>query len=268
MIFMHKWFSFFLIAFGLLAPSALAADGAQAHPHQPAPHQPAPQNHTAHWSYESDTGPAHWGGMNEHYSVCATGKQQSPIDFQGAYTASLSPIAIDWPALKPVIVNNGHTIQVNIDNGGTMVMNGKTYKLLQFHFHHLSEHTVDGQHYPLEAHFVHKAEDGTLGVLGVFFVEGKANKTIQKIWNSAPLEKGDMQAHKKIKPATLLPKDKSTYRYEGSLTTPPCSQIVDWAVFRQPIELSRAQIEAFSRLYAHNFRPVQPINRRYILQAQ
>ncbi len=225
-------------------------------------------SHDVHWGYEGAGGPEHWGMLNEANHACGTGQQQSPIDLSGERTAALAPIAFEWNSFSPEVVNNGHTIQVNSTNGGHMVLDGKAYTLLQFHFHHGSEHTIDGHRFPLEAHFVHKAEDGNLGVIGVFFTEGAQNPALQKIWNLAPLEQGKMHADSAFQPTALIPQNQSYFRYEGSLTTPPCSQIVDWAVLSQPLEASAAQIQAFAGLFAHNYRPTQPLNRRFVLRSE
>ncbi len=244
---------------------ALASGDKKAHHDMAAP---AAEEHAPHWSYQGLNGPESWGTLSSEYSTCATGTQQSPIDINSVRMAQLGSIDVNWKPFVPTVVNNGHTIQVNTDGIGSMVLEGKNYTLLQFHFHHNSEHTINGRHYPLEAHFVHKAEDGSLGVLGVFFKEGSTNPALQKIWDIAPLEAGEMSGKKKFKPTALLPRNRSYFRYEGSLTTPPCSEIVDWVVFGQPMEASKAQIEAFAGLYADNYRPVQNTNRRYILHTQ
>jgi carbonic anhydrase len=228
----------------------------------------AENGHTSKWAYNGDAGPTHWGALDTAFSTCATGTQQSPVDLRKVRLAQLTPVKVDWERFTPTVINNGHTIQVNTDGKGSMVLDGTAYTLLQFHFHHYSEHTINGRHYPLEAHFVHQAEDGTLGVLAVFFREGQANPALQKIWDMAPLQVGERAARKKFKPNALLPRDRRYFRYEGSLTTPPCTQSVHWVVFSQPLELSKAQLEAFSRLYPDNYRPIQPINRRFILHSQ
>lgn len=221
-----------------------------------------------HWSYAGHDGPENWGALDTEFATCASGSQQSPIDLKDARAVVPSPIEIKWKSFTPHVVNNGHTIRINTGEKGAMVLDDKSYTLLQFHFHYKSEHTINGLHYPLEAHFVHKANDGTLGVIGIFFKEGANNPTLQKIWDMAPLEKGEIMGKKKIKPKTLLPRQRAYYRYAGSLTTPPCSEIVSWAVFAVPLEASKAQIEAFAGLFDHNNRPIQPANRRFILYNQ
>lgn len=221
-----------------------------------------------HWSYEGATGAPHWGTLKSEYATCAAGTQQSPIDFSAARSATINAPNVNWSPFKPVIVNNGHTISVNAPTGSSIVLDGKTFQLLQFHFHAASEHTVNGKQYPLEVHFVHQAQDGSLGVLGVFFKQGAENPTLAQIWGAAPSVIGQIAGETMIDPANLLPQDKGFYRYEGSLTTPPCSEVVSWVVYKQPIELSKPQIEAFSSVFVNSFRPTQPLHRRFVLTSR
>lgn len=225
-------------------------------------------HHGAHWSYDGASGPDHWGDLKAEYEACAAGAQQSPIDFRDVRSADLAAPQVNWHAFTGQVINNGHTIQVNVAPGSSMVLEGKTYQLLQFHFHHASEHTVDGKHYPLEAHFVHQAEDGTLGVLGVFFEEGASNPLLDHILALAPTGEGEAEETLQVDPFALLPTDLRMYRYEGSLTTPPCSEVVEWVVFKQPMQASKTQLNAFAALFDHNYRPVQSLNRRYVLASQ
>ena len=217
------------------------------------------------WSYEGAHGPETWGKNNPSYAACATGTQQSPVDLRNSVAAGLEEIEIFWRPLRLDILNNGHTIRVNAQPGGFMVLEGKRYDLLQFHFHHPSEHAIYGEQYPMEVHFVHKAADGKLGVLGAFIAEGEENSTINTIWKNVAIAGGSRRINQFIEPDTLLPDDRSFFRYAGSLTTPPCSEIVDWAVLTQPITASPRQIEAFAALYPMNARPIQSLNRRFIL---
>ena len=268
MVHSSKFFVYLTAVLILSGTQALANDGTSAHGNAKTTTSGAHGKAAPHWTYDGLNGPDHWGALDEAYGTCASGTQQSPIDLKEGRLAPLAPIEIKWTPFLPTVINNGHTIKVDTDKQGSMVLDGKTYTLLQFHFHHESEHTINGRHYPLEAHFVHQAKDGSLGVLGVFFKEGNANPALQKIWNLAPLDPGEMKAEKRFKPGALLPRNRDYFRYEGSLTTPPCSEVVSWVVFSQPIEASKAQIDAFAGLYSHNYRPLQKANRRFILHSQ
>jgi carbonic anhydrase len=163
--------------------------------------------------------------------------------------------------------NNGHTIQINYSEGDTLAIGGKAYQLVQYHFHAPSEHTIDGRHFPMEMHMVHKAADGQLAVIGVLIDEGRHNTAFDPVWGSLPKEKG-VETHLtavSVDVDQLLPKARTTYRYEGSLTTPPCSEGVAWLVMTTPISLSVEQIGQFTAIVKANNRPVQPLNGRTVV---
>jgi carbonic anhydrase len=219
----------------------------------------------AHWGYEGHEGPAHWGEMSKDYQTCMAGEKQSPIDISAAETADLAAIEFHYAASHIDMVNNGHTIQVNYAGDSKVTVAGKTYTLLQFHFHSPSEHTINGKAADMVAHLVHQAEDGQLGVIGVLMNKGAENKTIASLWQHMPAKSGDhKKARLEINVADLLPADRSYFNYSGSLTTPPCSEGVNWMVLRQPVEVSAEQIAAFNKLFARSVRPVQSLNGRVV----
>ena len=217
------------------------------------------------WSYEGPSGPQRWSEVSPEFSICGSGREQSPIDLQRTHTAEPEAIEISWQPFQPEVVNNGHTIQANAPAGSYTTLDGKRYELLQLHFHHESEHTLDGKHLPMEAHFVHKSAAGDLLVLGVFLVPGQTNGALKTILDAAPKGKGEGVAEADVDLTALVPQDSAIYRYAGSLTTPPCSEIVSWVVYDRPVEVAPLQISAFAELYPNNFRPTQPTNRRFIL---
>lgn len=222
-----------------------------------------------HWSYEGASGPESWGRLDESYAACTTGTQQSPVDLSRAVRAEVGAGTIRWDPIElRSIVNNGHTIQVNTPGGSHLELDGSRYDLLQFHFHHESEHTVDGKQFPMEAHFVHKAADGGgLAVIGVFLAEGPENAVLAPIWAAMPEAEGEAADDVTVDVKGLLPKSSAAFRYAGSLTTPPCSEVVAWTVMKQPVAASRGQIAAFAKLFPNNYRPTQPLNRRFILSS-
>lgn len=224
--------------------------------------------HHAHWNYEGETGPARWGSLGAADHVCSTGHQQSPIDITGSINARQPPLRIDWRKRPDTIANNGHTIQLNLADGDMLDVGGRRYRLTQFHFHHPSEHLVDGKSFAMEAHFVHAAEDGELAVVGVFIVAGKPNATFSKIVSTMPQQQGPpVAADPAIDPSRLLPAQRTYYRYEGSLTTPPCSETVVWLVLTHHTEVAGDDITRFAKLYPMNARPVQNRDRRFILRS-
>lgn len=164
------------------------------------------------------------------------------------------------------VFDTGHAIQVEAAPGGALTMGGKTYELLQFHVHQPSEHLLNGRRLPLEIHFVHAAPDGTLGVVGVFAEAGAANPALQTVIDAAKAA-APTSARPTLDLNGLLPAGRDYFRYEGSLTTPPCSETVDWAVLAEPITVSENQIEAFAGLHPGNTRPPQPLNRRFLLRS-
>ncbi len=221
------------------------------------------------WSYEGDTGPAYWGTLSPRI--------RSLLDRAGAVAGRHScrraakPGELDqkYEAVPLTIVNNGHTIEVEYEPGSTFTVDGVPFTLSQFHLHSESEHTLAGQRYPMELHLVHKAADGRLAVIGVMVQAGSENPAWKPVLDNMPAEEGAPQhiAGVSVNAADLLPADKSFYRYNGSLTTPPCTQGVNWFVMRNAVELSAAQIDQFRAIYSDNYRPVQPLNGRAFLAA-
>jgi carbonic anhydrase len=219
----------------------------------------------SHWGYEGHEGPAHWGDLAAEYASCKTGKSQSPINITGAKSAKLADIKFSYQPSALDVVNNGHTIQVNYAAGSSINIGGKQYKLLQFHFHSPSEHTVDGKPYDMVAHLVHQAGDGQLSVIGVLMKKGKANAVIDAIWANLPRHAGDhKRSDTQINVAELLPASHGYYNYSGSLTTPPCSEGVNWIVLKTPVEVSAEQVAAVTNIFSTSVRPVQPLHGRSI----
>ncbi|MBH5316743.1 carbonic anhydrase family protein [Paenibacillus sp. GSMTC-2017] len=229
---------------------------------------------TPHWSYEGDTGPEHWGHISEEYAVCKVGEEQSPINIDTDETnesGNKGKVTVNYKSTAFTFGNNGHTIQANTSStANQLTLSGTVYNLAQFHFHTPSEHKIDGKASPLELHFVHKSKTGSLAVLGVLIKEGKANTAVTEMWSKLPNKKTDTDLTLKaaIDIKKLLPKDLDAYRYQGSLTTPPCSEGVNWTVFEQSIEMSKAQIKAFQAIFPNNHRPVQPDHNRDISETE
>jgi carbonic anhydrase len=211
-----------------------------------------------HWSYEGETGPDRWAEVSEEFALCETGAVQSPIDVTtgSAMSVGLDELEMTWGPSEVTVVDNGHTIQANVAPGNQTVIDGETYDLVQFHFHKPSEHTVDTEAFPMELHFVHAAADGRLAVVGVLLTEGEAAPAFDGLFTEGTELTG-------FDPTALLPDDLARFRYTGSLTTPPCSEGVNWNVLAEPVSLSAEQIAAF--VHDGNARPVQDLNGRTIL---
>lgn len=232
-----------------------------------------------HWGYEAEEGPASWGKLTPKWAACSDGKAQSPVDIDKARKADLPALKAEFrPAeLKIVhhehmadVVNTGHSIQVNYTEGDKLKLGNEEFELLQYHFHSPSEHTVAGKQYPMEMHMVHKSAEGKLAVVGVFIEEGQANAAFDPVWANLPQSKATEHhlEHVKVDVNKFLPASTASYRYTGSLTTPPCSENVKWTVMATPIQLSKQQIDAFRSIMKGNNRPTQKLYGRAIVTDQ
>lgn len=220
-----------------------------------------------HWEYSGEAGPDNWAKLSPEFSAC-TGKNQSPINLTGFIEAELDPITINYKSGSADILNNGHTVQINAVPGSSINIDGVQFELKQFHFHAPSENLINGKSFPMEAHLVHADKDGNLAVVAVMFTEGAKNKAIEKAWAQMPHEAGGKETlTSSISPLEILPPHRNYYRFNGSLTTPPCSEGVRWLVIKHSISASKEQIEQFAHVMHHpNNRPVQPVNARPVLK--
>jgi len=236
-----------------IAPAALAEEG-------------------HHWSYQGATGPTHWAKMEHEFEACGLGREQSPIDIKSAAAKkeTLPVIAFAYHLGPLKMIDNGHTIQVNVAPGSTIDVGGHRYELVQFHFHKPSEEAIDGKHADMVAHLVHKDADGKLAVVAVLLKAGEPNPFIAVLWQNLPKKKGAEVEAKgvDIDPDELLPRDRSYYTFNGSLTTPPCSEGVTWYVLKHPATVSSGEIARFAKAYPMNARPVQPLNGRVVRASQ
>jgi carbonic anhydrase len=222
------------------------------------------------WSYQGGNGPAHWAELDMAYKKCKFGLQQSPINIETAKVKRdpLRPTVFAYKSGPAEMVNDGHSIQVNLPAGSTVTIDGVAYKLLEFHFHTPSEELIDGKPYPLEVHLVHKDVYENLAFVAILFKEGKENPGLKPIFSSLPAKVGGTKKLPAVDPAAMLPDERSFYEFIGSLTTPPCSENVLWRVLKTPVEVSPSQLAAFRKLYKMNARPVQPLNGRIIEESQ
>ncbi|MBS1158085.1 MAG: carbonic anhydrase family protein [Proteobacteria bacterium] len=231
--------------------------------------EPAIQHSQIHWDYEGEGGPDNWSRLDPQNKACATGRRQSPIDIRDGIKVDLEQIKFNYRPSTFRITDNGHTVQVAVGDS-SISLTGKSYELVQFHFHRPSEEKINGQRFDMVVHLVHKADDGQLAVVAVLLERGSENPFIQMLWNNLPLEKNVPVAPPDliIDPATVLPASRNYYTYMGSLTTPPCSEGVLWLVMKQPVQASAEQIGIFSRLYRNNARPIQPTADRLIKEGR
>ena len=234
------------------------------------------QAEAVYWGYEGGEGPERWAELSEEFALCGSGTRQSPIDLAGAapmaagtgagwlIDVSIGQVADMGRGHVVDVLDNGHTIQATYDEGSTVTAGGVEYHLLQFHFHAPSEHTIDGRHFPMDVHLVHQSDAGDLLVLGAFIEEGESNAAFQTLIDGLPSAPGE---ERRIENVVIggdgfMPRTDEYYRYEGSLTTPPCSEGVRWVVFTEPLQASAQQIAALNAAMPENNRPVQPLGSR------
>ncbi len=244
------------------------ADSADVSPRRAARRAAAHDGH-AHWDYEGVGGPEEWAQLSPDFAACARGKRQSPIDIRDGIQVELEPVRFAYRPSAFRVVDNGHTVQVNVAGGNTIAVQGREYELQQFHFHRPSEEHVNGRRYDMVAHLVHKDAQGRIAVVAVLLDKGGAAQPIvQAVWNNLPLEKNDeVAASQPLDLERLLPEDRRYYTYMGSLTTPPCSEGVLWMVLKHPLPVSAEQVGVFARLYPMNARPLQPLHGRLIKES-
>lgn len=221
----------------------------------------------SHWDYE-ENGPNVWGSLDKNWKLCATGKEQSPINIISKDAKNVKNTLIrSYESNSKSIVNNGHSIQVNYENSGSASIEGESFELKQFHFHTPSETYINGEAFPLEIHFVHQNNQGKLLVISVMAKEGKSNKSFEKILNAMPKKKDESKDFVGFDPSSLVPKQSGYFEFMGSLTTPPCSEGVTWIVLKENVRVSKEQIEKMHQVIHNNARNTQPINHRQIQQA-
>lgn len=217
------------------------------------------------WQYDGDQGPSHGGELAPTTATCEKGIHQSPVNIRTAsHLHSHDGLLVHYNTAPGHVVRAHHTIEVDFQTGGALEIFGRTYALKDFHFHEPSEHQLNGRTYPMEAHLVHRDETGHLVVLAVLMDLGVESASLATVWDRIPSGKQEDVRDLLLNPQDLLPKDLHHYAYDGSLTTPPCTEGVHWIVLKEPIAITASHLERFVSLIGHNARPVQPLNEREI----
>ncbi len=222
-----------------------------------------------HWSYEDKTGPTYWDCLSEEYALCGSGKQQAPIDITESTKADLPPLEFNYSPIPLIIENNGLSVQITAEKAGSLKIGDNAYQILQFHSHTPSEEAINGKRTDMVIHLVHQNIQGQLAVVALLLNVGDTpNPLIETLVQAMPKTPGEPQQHDiQIDINQLLPKDKNYYSFEGSLTTPPCSEGVKWVVLKQPISISAAQLAQYQAVHPENIRPLQPLNNRQIFSS-
>jgi len=242
-----RGFGTVVLVIGLCASAAMAQQGAD-------------------WSYDGKQGPLNWGRLDPAYRACSQGKQQSPIDIRGAHRdKSLQPIEFHYVSGAMTLLNTGHMIEVTPAKGSYIVANGVRYELQGFEFHHPSETAVNGKLPDMSVQMLHKSADGKMAIVAILLNEGNANALLAELWPHLPKTAGTSdKMTESMSPAGLLPADRGYWTYQGSLTSPPCTEGVEWYVFQQPVQLSRDQLRSFAAIYRVNSRLLQATKGRKI----
>lgn len=219
-----------------------------------------------YWTYGDSDGPDHWAELDSSFAICATGQAQSPINFTKAASANLFDPDFHYESVPLDLLNNGHTIQLPYAPGSYMILDDKVYDLLQLHFHSPSEHAIEGKQSDAELHLVHQSDDGELAIVAVLLQPGTVTTNASyPPATDLPQKAGDrIRTKKTINALTLLPAQTTTYRYSGSLTTPPCTESVNWLIMTEPVTIPLAQLSSYKALLSNNNRPLQHVNKRSV----
>jgi carbonic anhydrase len=228
------------------------------------------EHHKKHWNYDGETGPEHWSEIDQN--DCG-GSAQSPVDIvETEKDKTLKPIEFHYSEKTKIhdVINNGHSIQFDFEPGDYVTINGSQYELKQFHFHEPAEHTIKGVRYPLVIHLVHKSKEGKFAVIAVMAQEDKkSNETFEFLDKYLPTKVNDtVKVNNDFNINKVLPQIKTYYNYTGSLTTPPCTEGVEWFIFKNQIDVSIKMIQDLRKIMpVNNFRNVQELNGRKIKES-
>ena len=225
----------------------------------------------AHWSYSGATGPEHWASEDPAFATCGSGKQQSPIDIEKTSVEPLPPLEFAYQPIPLIVTDTGHSFQVNVPPGsGGITVGADHYYLVQFHFHRPSEEEIHGHRDAMVAHLVHKTAGGDLAVVAVLIHAGEPNAFLKQVFDHFPPQG---MTETKAPGTTLnlgefLPHHRGYYTFDGSLTTPPCTEHVRWFVLKSPVQASASQVQQFAARYPHDARPVQALNDRTVKETR
>ncbi len=253
MIRLSPWYAVVIVASVALTGCATKSDG---------------EGSTEKWGYTGSIGPENWGKLSASFAACSQGTEQSPIDIvSGAAVSGPSTPRIMYQSSESTVTNDGHTVWASATGPNVVSDDGKTYDLIDMHFHSESEHTLDGVSEPLELHFMNKSSDGSMVAVAVFARVGADNWAAQSFVDASNGGEGETTSKSTtINWAHLLPTVQDSYVYQGSLTTPPCTEGVKWVVLRTPIEFSAEQMDTLQKAFKGNNRPSQPVGSREIIQ--
>lgn len=220
---------------------------------------------TAEWDYPAPGAPENWGDLSEEFRTCAVGMGQSPVNLTG-YRYADSTIAFHYAGAAVTARNNGHTVYLDYAEGDSIDIDGRRYELKGIHYHAPGEHLLDGQDFAAELHMVHADPNGDLAVVGLLFRIGEASPLVQNLLDVAPGVGRSASLSGGPSAAEYVPGRLDFYVYDGSLTTPPCTEGVRWIVMQHIDTISEGQVRELQKLSGGpNNRPVQSLRERKIL---
>ncbi|KGQ70792.1 carbonic anhydrase [Chelonobacter oris] len=229
-------------------------------------HQPSAEHHP-HWSYQGEESPAHWGELAQEFAVCGSGHLQSPVDLSTKAKVVKAHLHYQYSPMDYILENNGHTVQLTPQTKSVnLILEGKEYTLQQFHVHTPGEHTLNSKQFPMELHFVHTDSHGEIAVIAVMFAVGKENSHLNNLLKKQVKVGEKVALTEKINVQDLFPKNTQHLSLKGSLTTPPCTEGVNWIVMEQPLQASYAQLTAMEKMIGlKNNRPLQSLGDRIVV---
>ncbi|MGB0909112.1 MAG: carbonic anhydrase [Nitrospirales bacterium] len=229
-------------------------------------HGETPKGQHAHWAYLGVEDPSHWAMLSKEYLACEAGNRQSPINITSTHHGDhYQRLEFHYQTSELHEINNGHTIQVSHVSGCRVDLNDRTYKLRQFHFHSPSEHHIEGQAFPMEMHLVHQDEAGHVLVIAIMMKTDAEQPVLRKLWKWLPDQVGqEVSIPLELSLAEILPTSTHHYAYSGSLTTPPCTEGVQWIVLKEPMHVAQQDVDEFVSIIGRNARPIQPRRGRHI----
>jgi carbonic anhydrase len=225
-----------------------------------------PEGLPSHWDYMGIEGPKHWGMLTEEYMTCESGDRQSPINISMTHHGDHhQKLVFHYQTSQLHEMNNGHTIQVSHVSKCRVDLNDRKYQLRQFHFHSPSEHHIEGEAFPMEMHLVHQDETGHVLVLAVMMATDATEPVLSKLWKWLPGQTNqEVSIPLELNLMDFLPTSTKHYAYSGSLTTPPCTEGVQWIVLKDPMHVTPQDVDQFVQIIGQNARPIQPLRNRHI----
>ncbi len=213
------------------------------------------------WSYDADaTGQEEWGALSP---VCLLGHAQSPVHIGEVVTADLPPLEFRYVAAPAQLRYDGPNLAVEVEKGNELVIEHKVYHLKKMVMHSPSEHTHRSKFWPLEIELLHDDGAGATLMVSIFAKFGEANAALQPVLDNAPTRPGTTNVT--FDPGKLLPTNRGYFAYSGSLTTPPCTEGVEWRLLKQEITISKEQLKLIAGLIGRNARLAQPIYMRKVM---